>query len=79
MPAMAAASVKRRSNRALKRFANVRRPLKVAGWHSSVTLEDAFWDAMQEIAVAKGIKAQDDEPTRPSHSQETISNIQKAP
>jgi predicted DNA-binding ribbon-helix-helix protein len=53
MPAKAAHRGKRR-RRALKRFANVRRPLKIAGWHTGVTLEDAFWDAMQEIAVAKG-------------------------
>jgi predicted DNA-binding ribbon-helix-helix protein len=44
----------KRKRRALKRFANVRRPVKVAGWHTGVTLEDAFWDEMQKIAVAKG-------------------------
>ena len=37
-----------------KALCQVRRPLKVAGWHTGITLEDAFWDAMQEITVAKG-------------------------
>ena len=41
---------KRRSR---KRSAVVRRTLTIAGQRTGVSLEDAFWDAMQKIAMAK--------------------------
>jgi predicted DNA-binding ribbon-helix-helix protein len=37
-----------------KRSAVVKRSVVVSGRKTSVTLEDAFWDAMHEIAVVKG-------------------------
>jgi predicted DNA-binding ribbon-helix-helix protein len=33
----------------------VKRSIIVAGHKTSISLEDAFWDAVREIAVAKGI------------------------
>jgi predicted DNA-binding ribbon-helix-helix protein len=32
----------------------VKRSMRISGRKTSVTLEDAFWHAMQEIAVASG-------------------------
>ncbi|MCB1473381.1 MAG: ribbon-helix-helix domain-containing protein [Rhodobiaceae bacterium] len=32
-----------------------KRSLTLAGHRTSISLEDAFWDALQEIAAARGI------------------------
>lgn len=33
----------------------VKRSVRIAGHPTSVTLEDAFWDALKEIAAARGL------------------------
>jgi predicted DNA-binding ribbon-helix-helix protein len=37
-----------------KRFGVVKRSVRIAGRRTAVSLEDPFWDAMHEIAIAKG-------------------------
>jgi predicted DNA-binding ribbon-helix-helix protein len=48
---------KRRKHRrgAQKRSRIVKRSLRIDGSNTSVTLEDAFWDALREIAAVRNI------------------------
>ena len=32
----------------------LKRHIYVSGWRTAVSLEDAFWDALHEIAIARG-------------------------
>jgi predicted DNA-binding ribbon-helix-helix protein len=41
---------------ALKRSRAVKRSLRIDGSNTSVTLEDAFWNALREIAAARNIR-----------------------
>src|SRR5262249_30248561 len=47
---------KRRDERAPERLVP-KRNVVIAGHPTSVTLEDAFWDGVKEIAAAKGVSA----------------------
>jgi predicted DNA-binding ribbon-helix-helix protein len=43
------------SAKAVKLSAVVRRTVRISGRSTSLTLEDPFWEALQEIAEAKGM------------------------
>ena len=45
--------------RALRRSANSRKRVRVGGRDTSLSLEDAFWDALKEIADIRGIRRAD--------------------
>lgn len=45
--------------RALRRSANSRKRVRIGGRDTSLSLEDAFWDALKEIADIRGIRRVD--------------------
>jgi predicted DNA-binding ribbon-helix-helix protein len=44
------------STRALRKTANVRRYVKISGRKVSVIIEDAFWNALKEIAEVRDVR-----------------------
>jgi predicted DNA-binding ribbon-helix-helix protein len=46
-----------RPNKKRKASLVIHRPITISGRKSSVALEDAFWNALKEIAATKGVSA----------------------